>query len=100
MCGAAGDDGRRRPAVRDRSRPVDYAAIGAALGFRTRRMTYQGDLEPAASDDVENRRLVGRRHAHAAGPAGRSQAPIRSWMSAGKMALGMTACTALAGIEL
>jgi hypothetical protein len=57
-----------------------------------------------AVDDVEDLDAVGGGHGggkgHAVVPEGRSQAPIRSWSSAGKTFLGMTACTALAGMEL
>jgi hypothetical protein len=57
-----------------------------------------GRVSPA--DHVEDFDPLGWRQDHAVLPGGRSQAPIRSWISAGKMLLGMTACTALAGMEL
>ena len=48
-----------------------------------------------AGDDVEDVEPIRGRQGH-----GRSHAPIRARRSSGKTLLGMTACTALAGIEL
>ena len=50
-----------------------------------------------AGDHLEDGQLVGGGQAH---EPGRSHAAIRAWSSAGKMALGMTACTALGGMEV
>jgi hypothetical protein len=50
-----------------------------------------------AGDDLQDGQAVGGGQAH---EPGRSHAAIRSRMSAGKMLLGMTACTALGGIDV